>query len=288
MASVRVDTIVRSIGRVTARLSRLHAAIVEHHLPLIAAGLSFYGLVAVFPALVLFLSIYGLAADPRVVEHHLAAAQGFLPDEVIRLLGHEMSKLIAHPVRRLTVSLGFGLVLTVATVTGCGRAVIHALNIVFGARETRGFVRRQMIALGLMAGVTSFVATMLGFLALTPAVLRHLGGSAALVALLAIVRWPLAAVMVGAALAAIYRHGPNHGRRVGWMLGWGTPAATVAWLAATAGFSLYVARFHTFDRTYGSIGAVVVLLVWLYLTALVMLLGGELHAQRLADTARDD
>jgi membrane protein len=194
-----------------------------------------------------------------------------------------MRKLIAHPVHRLSLSLGFGLLLTATTVATTGGALMRALNIVFGTRETRGFVRRQAIALGLMAGIACFVFALLGFLASGPIVLRQAGGSPSLVAVLAVARWPLAAIMVGGALAAIYRHGPNHGRRVGWMLGWGTALATIVWLIATAGFSLYVARFHTFDRTYGSLGGVVVLLVWLYLSALVVLFGGEIHALRMAD-----
>jgi membrane protein len=193
-----------------------------------------------------------------------------------------MHKLIAHPVRRLSLSLGFGFLVTVASAATAGGALMSSLNIVFGTPETRGFLRRQATALALTAGLVSFVVTLLGLLAVTPPVLRHLGFRPHAASALALARWPVAALMVGGALAAIYRHGPDHradrGQRAGWMLGWGTPVATAAWLAATAGFSLYAAKFHTFDRTYGSIGAAVALLVWLYLTALVVLLGGALHA----------
>jgi len=198
-----------------------------------------------------------------------------------------MHKLIAHPVHKLSLGLAFGLLLTVTTVTATGEALMRALNIVFGTRETRGLVRRRVVALGLMAGIACFVVALLGFLATAPRELRALGGSPSLVTLLAIVRWPLAAAMVGGALAAIYRHGPNHARRVGWMLGWGTVLATIVWLAATALFSLYVARFHTFDRTYGSLGAAIVLLVWLYISALVVLYGGEIHALAM-DTEKNE
>ena len=270
-------------GRCAARLYRGAA---RHHLPIVAAGLSFYGLLAMFPALLVIVSIYGLAGDPREVERHLAAAQGFLPDEVIQLLGREMHTLIAHPVRRLSLGLAFGLLVTVTSAATAGGALMSSLNIVFRTRETRGFVRRQATALALTAGLVSFVVALLGFLALTPPVLRHLGFRPAAAAAVALARWPLAALMVGAALAAIYRLGPNHRRRAGWMVGWATPAATAAWLAATAGFSLYVAKFHTFDHAYGSIGAAVALLVWLYLTALIVLLGGELHAARRRDVMR--
>ena len=278
--------IARRCRDAAACAAALHRGATRHHLPIVAAGLSFYGLLAMFPVLLVFLSIYGLAADPRVVERHLAAAQGFLPDEVIQLLGREMLKLIAHPVRRLSLDLGVGFLMSLAAASTAGGALMSSLNIVFGTVETRGFPRRQLTALALTAGLVSFVVALLGFLALTPPVLRHLGFRPHAATTLALARWPLAPLMVGGVLAAIYRYGPNHRQRVGWMVGWGTPLATAAWLAATAGFSLYVARFHTFDRTYGSIGAVVALLVWLYLTALVVLLGGELHAAARRDLRR--
>lgn len=262
---------------ILSRLPGLRDHAHRHHLPIVAAGLSFYGLMAVFPALVVFLSLYGLMGDPREVERHLAFAQGFLPGEVIRLLAREMHKLVAHPLHRLTLSLAFGLALMLASATTAAAALMGALNIVFGLEETRSFLKRQAIALCLTAGLTAFVVTLLGFLALTPAVLRHAGLAGPSASVLALARWPIAALLVSVALAAIYRHGPNHGRAVGWMLGWGTQAATAAWLTATAGFSFYVERFHAFDRTYGSVGAVAVLLMWLYLTALIVLVGAAIH-----------
>jgi membrane protein len=271
---------------ILAQAARLRRRVSRHHLPILAAGLSFYGLMAMFPALVVFLSLYGLVGDPRAIEHHLAAAEGFLPDEAIRLLAREMHKLIAHPAHHLSVSLALGLGFTLAGASTAAGALMNALNIVFGLDETRGLLRRQAIALGLTAGLATFAAALLGFLALAPTMLRQLGLDGSATSLLALARWPIAALLVGGALAAIYRHGPNHGGGAGWMVGRGTPCATAAWLAATASFSLYVARFHAFDKTYGSIGAVVVLLVWLYLTALVVLVGAEIHVMaRPADRA---
>jgi membrane protein len=260
-----------------AQAARLRHRVYGNHLPLLAAGLSFYGLMAMCPVLVMFLSLYGLIGDPRAIERDLAGAQGFLPDEVIRLLAREMHKLVAHPVHHLSASLALGFALTLVGASTAASALMHALNVVFGLEETRGFLKRQAIALGLTAGLATFVAVLLGFLALTPTMLRHFGLGGPVAALLVLARWPVAALLVGGALAAIYRLGPNHARGAGWMVGWGTPAATAAWLVATALFSLYVARFDAFDKTYGSIGAAIVLLVWLYLTALVVLVGGEIH-----------
>ena len=278
--------LIRRGHAILAQAARLRYRVFRHHVPLLAAGLSFYGLMAVFPVLVMLLSLYGLIGDPRAIERDLTAAQGFLPDEVIRLLEREMHKLVGHPVHHLSVGLALGFALTLAGASTAASALMHALNIVFGLEETRGFLKRQAIALGLTAGLATFVAVLLGFLALTPTMLRHLGLDGSVASWLALARWPVAALLGGGALAAIYRLGPNHARGAGWMVGWGTPAATAGWLVATALFSLYVATFHAFDKTYGSIGAVIVLLVWLYLTALVVLVGGEIHMMaRSADRA---
>jgi membrane protein len=277
---------IRQEHTILCQAARLRRRVYRHYLPLLAAGLSFYGLMAVFPVLVMFLSLYGLIGDPRAIERDLAAAQGFLPDEVIRLLEREMHKLVAHPVHHLSASLALGFALTLAGASTAASALMHALNIVFGLDETRGFLKRQAIALGLTAGLATFVAVLLGFLAPAPTMLRQFGLAEPVASLLALARWPVAALLVGGTLAAIYRLGPNHARGAGWMIGWGTPVATAAWLVATALFSLYVATFHAFDKTYGSIGAVIVLLVWLYLTALVVLVGGEIHMMaRSADRA---
>jgi membrane protein len=269
-----------------AVLKRTAAEINHDHLPLISAGVGFFFLLGLFPALAAVVSIYGWLADPATVTGHLAQLAQVLPAEAAAIIGSQAEKLAARP-----SSAGWGALLGVFLALWAGskamKGMVDALNIAYKQDEARGLIKKQATYLGLtflavLAGVLSIL-----LIAVAPVVVGFLPlpewGRQAVVWL----RWPVLLMLGMTAIAAIYRYGPSR-RQAKWRwISWGAAAATLLWLAASALFSLYVSSFGNFNETYGSLGAVIVLMLWLYLTAFFILMGAELDAELEHQTARD-
>ena len=259
----------------------------RNNLSLIAAGAAFYGFLAIPSAITALVSLYGLMFDPRGVQRQVEAMRGLLPDEAIRLISEQLQTLASHS----NSTLGAGLVMSLALALWSARSgissMITALNIVYGEAEKRGYVRLQLVALGLTVGAVLSVLVALALIAVLPAVLNlaPLGGVGKTIA--ALIRWPILIALVIVALAAIYRLAPSREEPKWRWVSWGAVTATVLWIVASALFSIYVGRFATYDKSYGSLGAVVVLLMWLYLSAFVVLFGAQLNAEIEHQTARD-
>lgn len=259
----------------------------RNNLSLIAAGAAFYAFLAIPSAITALVSLYGLVFDPRGVQRQVEAMRGLLPDDAIRLISEQLQTLASHP----NSTLGVGLVMSLALALWSARSgissMITALNIVYGEPEKRGYLRLQLAALGLTAGAVLSALIALALIAVLPAVLRlaPLGGAGKTIA--ALIRWPILIALVTVALAVIYRFAPSREEPKWRWVSWGAVAATILWIIASALFSLYVGRFATYDKSYGSLGAVVVLLMWLYLSAFVVLFGAQLNAEIEHQTARD-
>lgn len=259
----------------------------RNNLSLIAAGAAFYAFLAIPSAITALVSLYGLVFDPRGVQRQVEAMRGLLPDEAIRLISDQLQTLASHS----NSTLGAGLVISLALALWSARSgissMITALNIVYGEAEKRGYLRLQVVALGLTAGAVLSALVALALIAILPAVLSiaPVGGAGKTIA--ALVRWPILIALVTAALAAIYRFAPSREEPKWRWVSWGAVAATILWIIASALFSIYVGRFATYDKSYGSLGAVVVLLMWLYLSAFVVLFGAQLNAEIEHQTARD-
>lgn len=257
------------------------------NLSLIAAGAAFYAFLAIPSAITALVSFYGLMFDPNGVQRQVEALHGLLPDDAIKLLSDQLHNLAAHS----NSTLGAGLVMSLALALWSARSgissMITALNIVYGEVEKRGYLKLQLAALGLTAGAVISALVALALIAVLPAVLSIvlLGGSGKTIA--ALIRWPILIVLVIVALAAIYRFAPSREEPKWRWVSWGAVAATILWIVASVLFSIYVGRFATYDKSYGSLGAVVVLLMWLYLSAFVVLFGAQLNAEIEHQTARD-
>jgi len=258
------------------------------NLNLIAAGVAFYFFLAFVPLLAALVLTYGLVADPATVMKHLQGLTQLLPADAARLIGEQMVS-VTQAARG---EKGFGLLLALLLALYGGMrgasSIITALNIVNEEEEQRGFVRTTLLAfmmtLGVvLVGVVGIVAvSAMGFV---DNLLSDAGP--AIHWLIRLLSWALAALLASLAIASVYRYGPD--RDVSkWR--WLTPGSTIAtllWLVATLGFGFYVSNFGSYNATYGSLGAVVVLLMWLYLSAYVLLLGAELNAELEHQTARD-
>jgi membrane protein len=249
------------------------------NLGVIAAGCAFYAMLALFPFLAALISVYGLLADPTEVGQQLAMIESTVPAQVYEILDSQVRELAAKD-----GSMSVGLVLSIAIAlyssTKGVKAIMRALNIVYDETEHRNIIMQNVVALGLMAGFVVGMTVALLLVVVVPVALDLFGLEDSIAGVLVdLVRWAILAGGLFAALAVIYRIAPNRRpARFQWLT-WGAVVAAVLWLAASMGFSIYVANFGSYNETYGSLGAVVVLLMWFFIGAYAVLIGGEINAE---------
>ncbi|HLO76872.1 MAG TPA: YihY/virulence factor BrkB family protein [Magnetospirillum sp.] len=253
----------------------------------ISAGIAFNEFFALFPALAAGISLYGLIADPAQVENMLGVLSGFLPADVTRLISEQLHGLTRASEGTLGLSLLVSLAVALWGATRGIKGLISGLNMVYDEEEKRGFVALNLTALGLTLGAIVFGLVALTMVAAVPPILKLLPVDDWMRSLLSALRWPLLAVFVLVGLAVVYRVAPSRDRPRWRWVSWGAVAAAVLWLAGSGLFSLYASRFGDFNKTYGSMAAVAVTLLWFQLTSFVVLLGAMLNAEMEHQTARD-
>lgn len=268
-------------------LLRVKDEISGDNLSIVSAGVAFYGLLAVFPAIAALVLVYGLFSDPTDVQRQLAPVQDFIPPDAFNILNDQLSKVAAQG----SQPLGLGLVLTLGlslwSATNGIKALFTAMNIAYEERERRNFFKLTATALLFTISAIIFVIVALAVIAAVPAAVDLLGVDGWLRAGLLLLRWVALAIFVLLALAVLFRYGPC---RAAPRFRWVTPgavAATILWIVGSVAFSLYVQNFASYNKTFGSLGAVVVLLMWFYLTAFIVCLGAELNAELEHQTTRD-
>jgi membrane protein len=223
-------------------------------------------------------SLYGLVADPADVAAQLQTIERILPGDVRTILDGQLRAIGgARP-----GALSLGLLLSIAgalwAASGGMKALIDAVTIAFGVPQPRGFLRVRAVSIGYtLLGIVLLALSVL-LVAVIPAVLDGMGLGAAAAWAIDVGRWPALALFASTALARLYHHAPMRGGRPRWIT-WGSALATVAWLGVSGLFSFYVSRFSSYNETYGAIGGVIVLLMWLFLSAFVILLGAEVDAE---------
>jgi membrane protein len=254
----------------------------------LASGLAFYGLLAIFPALAVVITSFALLANPEYVQWLMSGLQGIMPGEASKLIADELRSLVENSGTKVGAGLVLSLAIAMWSARSASASVMDALNHIYRCEDERSILEYQAFAFaftigGLLVGILGLAAV-----AVIPAALSWLPLSPELSAVLSFIRWPVLAAFVLAAHVATYRFAPSrHGAR--WMpIAIGAGTATLLWLGGSALFSLYVARFGSYDKTYGSIGAVIVLLMWFYVGAYATLLGALLDAEigRLAQRRR--
>lgn len=266
---------------------RVKGEVSRDNLSIIAAGVAFHGIFALFPALAAVVSIYGLLADPRDVEQQLSAVKDVMPADVHRLIAGQLHSLASGSGTALSVSLVISVLVALWSATKGTTAIMVALNIVYDETEKRGFIRQTLVSLGLTLGGVLFALVALAAIAVLPAVVNLLDLGGVLRWVMTLARWPILGLLVIVALGVVYRYAPSRAPAKWRWITWGAVTATLLWLIASIGFSLYVANFGSYNETYGSMGAVIVLLAWLYISGYVVLLGAELDAEIEHQTARD-
>jgi membrane protein len=267
-------------------LVRTWNGIGNDHVSLIAAGVGFYALLALFPAIAALIAIWGLAFDPQQIEQQIAAISGFLPEQAAAIVTEQARKVAAGGGGLGWAAAG-GILLALYGAAKGTKALIEGLNIIYGEEEQRGFIELNLMALGLTLGVIVAMIAALGLIVVVPIVLQFVGLGSLAHALISVLRWPILFAGALVALAALYRFAPSRAAARWRWVTWGAGAATLIWVIGSIAFSVYVRNFGSYNETYGSIGAVIILLMWLWLSAFVVLLGAEVNAEMEHQTERD-
>jgi membrane protein len=234
---------------------------------------------AIFPALAAFVSIYGLFADPNSIQQQIAGFSGLLPPNSLTLLTDALQSFASKSTSSLNAALFVSVALAIWSAKAGVTALISGLNIANETEEERGFVTQQLVALALTVGAVFFAIVAIAVVALLPIVVDVFPLPDSLKTTLGLGRWPLLVVMVSFALAAVYRFGPSREHPKWRWITWGAATATVLWIVGSAAFSLYASRFGSYDATYGSLAAPVILLLWFWVSTLAVLLGAEIDAE---------
>ncbi|CAN5276676.1 YihY/virulence factor BrkB family protein [soil metagenome] len=254
---------------------------------MLAAGLAYFAFLALFPALIAAVLIYGLVADPAQVEQQVEDFSSALPADAQSLIAEQMRSIASTSEGALGIGLVIALLGALWSVSGGVTNLINATNICYDEEETRGFVKLRTLGLLLTVGAIVFMSVAVGLVAVAPAVLNALNLGVVGEVLFQIGRWIFLVVLVLAALAVVYRIAPNRDApKLRWV-SIGAVVATVIWVLASVGFSVYVDNFGSYAKTYGALAGVIVLLLWLFISAYIVLLGAEINAEAELQTAKD-
>jgi membrane protein len=268
-------------------LVRVRQGIAKGRLVPIAAGIAFFELLAIFPALAALVSLYGLFADPASIGSHLDAMAGFIPAEGLQILHDQMARVAAKSDDTLSLTFGISLALSLWSANSGTKALFDALNVVYEEEEKRSFLKLNAISLLFtVGGIFMFLAAMAAMVVI-PVVLDYVGLSETAGTLVALIRWPLLLVGIGIWLTLLYRFGPSREQPQWRWVSWGSAFAAITWLAASMLFSWYAANFASYNETYGSLGAMIGFATWLWLSAIVILIGGKINAEMEHQTVHD-
>jgi len=247
----------------------------KHNASLLAAGVAFYAMFALFPALAAATWIAGLLVDPATIHDQLNKLREMLPQEAWQIVERQLTALASKSASFSLTGI-ISLSIAIYSARAAASSMMGALNVVYATEETRGFIKINAIAILFTVLAILILLLAIAVLVVLPILFKFIGLNSLASEIIRYVRWPALAVVMILALAAVYRYGP-HRERAHWKwLTWGSAIATIIWLIASFGFSWYVSVFNSYDKVYGSIGAVVVLLFWFWITAFCGILGAEL------------
>ena len=257
----------------------------DDQIPAVAAGVTFFGLLSLFPALGAFASLYGLFADVGDARRQIASLAGLLPGGALTVIGDQMTRLAGADHGRLGLAFLISLILSLWASNAGIKALIAGLNVAYEEKERRRFIGLNLVTLSFTVGAIAFTVLAMAAVAAVPQTLSLLGIPGLIG--LSVLRWPAMLLVMIGLLSLLYRYGPcrEHAR---WRwISPGSVAASIGWMAMSLGFSWYVANFGHYDRTYGSLGAIVGFMTWIWLSLIVVLFGAELNAEIESQTSVD-
>ena len=268
-------------------LLRVYNNIGEDRVMLVAAGVTFYSLLAIFPAIAALVALYGFFADPASIAGHLDAASGVLPSGALDVIRDQMNRVASQGNTKLGVAFIIGFLVSLWSANAGMKSIFDALNLVYDEPEKRGFIKLNLVSLGFTVGAIVFVLLAIGGIVALPAVFSATGSNGAMASVAKIARWPILLIVIGLALAVVYRSGPSRDEPKWRWITWGSAFAAIGWVVVSILFSLYTTHFADYNKTYGSLGAIIAFMFWLWLATTVILLGAEIDAEMEHQTVRD-
>lgn len=274
-------------GRLTVRdwfgiVKRAAKRMVSDNMPMIAQALAYSSFLAMPAVLLVVIGVFSLVAGPAAITSLMQHFGAVMPKEATQLLGTSLTRLTSHPSAGITMTV-VGFVLAVWSTTGAMTSFMTGLNIAYDCDETRGFVRKRLVALVMSACIGAAFVLVAALLIFGPPIEHYVGQALGIEGVLRYVwwaaQWPILLLGLLAAFATLLHLGPNVDRRRWSLLSVGTATAVVIWLAASGLFAFYTANFGSYNKTWGALAAVIIMLTWLWLTSLALLFGGELNAE---------
>ena len=268
-------------------LWRVWAQIGEDNISILAAGVAFYSMLAIFPAITAFVSLFGLVADPGQVQEQFAALRGIIPEDAWNILDKQLTAVASARASSLSIGAVAGLGIALWSAGAGVRAMMIALNNAYHEHEQRSVVVFYLTAFLFTIGIVALAILSLAVIVAVPVMLSFVDLGPIAGILLKLLPWLVLAAFVTAALGALYRYGASRAQPKTRWVSWGALIATLLWIAASVLFSIYVSNFASYNETYGTLGAVVALLMWLWISAFIVLLGAELNAEMEHQTKQD-
>lgn len=268
-------------------LWRTYAEFNSDRVTLIAAGATFFLLLALFPALAAFVSIYGFVADPVTIADHIAFLGGVLPSGGVDLIKQQLQSLTSQDASSLSFGFIFGLLLALWSANSGIKTLFEAMNIAYDETEKRSFMKLNLLSLLFTLGAIVIAILFIVSVGVVPAVLAFVGLGSAAETLISLARWPVLFAASVFAVAILYRYGPSRERAKWRWVTWGSVVATAVWILASILFSWYLQNFADYNATYGSLGAVIGFMMWTWISVTILIVGAELNSEMEHQTARD-
>ncbi|GAB2577412.1 YhjD/YihY/BrkB family envelope integrity protein [Microlunatus antarcticus] len=255
------------------------------NVPLMAAGMAYYAFLAIFPAIIAAVLLFSFFADPGTITTQLDALGSAIPSDIKDIITAQIATASGNG--KVGIGAVVAILLALFSASGGMGNLMTAVNLCYDEEETRGLVKKRLVALALTLGAIVFFLVVVGLVAVLPIVLGFLGTSTLVTVGIQVVRWVLIVVVISAALAVLYRVAPDRDApKLRWV-SVGAAIATLLWIVASVGFSVYVSLAANYAKTYGTIAGIVILLLWLFITAYAILLGAEINAESEQQTIKD-
>lgn len=266
---------------------RVFAAVQEDRVMLVAAGVTFYLLLSIFPAMTALVSLYGFFADPASITDRLSFLNEIMPPEGLSIFFDQLRSLAGEKRSALSFGLIFGLAIALWSANNGVKALFEAMNIAYAEDEKRSFLRLNLVSFAFtLGGLIGLIILVVG-LGIIPAIIAvvNLGGVTEMV--LRVLRWPVLLVVIAFGITLLYRFGPSRERaRLRWVT-WGAVMAALLWVIGSLGVSYYLSHIADYNATYGTLGALIGFLFWTWISAIIVILGAEVNAELEHQTARD-
>lgn len=266
---------------------RVFGQIKKDNIDIVAAGVAFYFFLAIFPTLAATVSIYGLVTDPGQVQSQMSQLTSVMPQEVSQMISERLQGISGESDQALGWSVVIGILLSLWSANKGTKALFTGVNIAYDEEIDRGFIKDNALSLaftlgGIIIGILS-ITLVVGFTAIAD----QLGLPSFLHTIINWLRWPMLLLIVMFSLALVYRFAPDRDNPKFKWVNWGAAIAAFLWMLGSLGFSFYVSNFGSYNETYGSVAAVIILLLWFLLTSYIILLGAEINSEMEHQTAKD-